>query len=68
MTLATAVIASAQAPSRDPAASTACSYLTKEDAAAALGEAVAGPKGNAVPVTEGVELRIHGIFDRVKPY
>jgi hypothetical protein len=49
MTLTTAIVASAQAPSRDPAASAACSYLTKEDAAAALGEAVTGPKGNAMP-------------------
>ena len=49
MTLATAIVASAQAPSRDPAASAACSYLTKEDAAAALGEAVTGPQGNAAP-------------------
>jgi hypothetical protein len=32
--------------------------LTKEDAAAALGEAVTGPKGNAAPAD--VELRIHG--------
>lgn len=49
MMLATAIAASAQAPSRDPAASAACSYLTKEDAAAALGEAVTGPKANAMP-------------------
>ena len=49
MTLATPILASAQAPSKDPAASAACSYLTKEDAAAALGEAVTGPKGNAMP-------------------
>lgn len=50
MTLATATAASAQAPSRDPAASAACSYLTKADAAAALGEAVTGgPKANAMP-------------------
>ena len=44
-----AIAASAQPPSKDPAASAACSYLTKEDAAAALGEAVAGPKGKAMP-------------------
>lgn len=43
--LATAIVLSAQAPSRDPAASPACSYLSKDDAAAALGEAVTGPKG-----------------------
>jgi hypothetical protein len=49
MTLATAIAGSAQAPSRDPAASAACSYLTKEVAAAALGEAVTGPKANAMP-------------------
>jgi len=43
--LATAIVLSAQAPSHDPAASPACSYLTKEDATAALGEAVTGPEG-----------------------
>ena len=43
--LATLIVLSAQAPSRDPAASPACSYLSKEDATAALGEAVTGPKG-----------------------
>ena len=42
MVLATAVVASAQAPQ-------ACSLLTKEDAAAALGEAVTGPKSTSVP-------------------
>ena len=36
--VALAVASSAQAPSKDPAASKACSLLTKEDAAAALGE------------------------------
>ena len=49
MTLTTAIVASAQAPSRDPAASAACSYLTKEDASVALSEAVTGPKGNSMP-------------------
>ena len=49
MTLATATATLAQVPSRDPAASAACSYLTKEDAAAALGEAVTGPTANAMP-------------------
>jgi hypothetical protein len=33
-------VASAQTVSKSPAASLACSLLTKEDAAAALGEAV----------------------------
>jgi len=48
MTLTTASVASAQAPSKDPAASAACSYLSKDDAAATLGEAVTGPKANAM--------------------
>ena len=43
--LATACVLSGQAPSRDPAASPACSYLSSDDAAAALGETVTGPKG-----------------------
>lgn len=46
--LATAIVALAQA-SKDPAASQACSLLTKEDAAAALGEAVKGPDATALP-------------------
>jgi hypothetical protein len=47
--LATAGVASAQ-PSKSPAASAACSFFTKEDAAAALGEAVSkGPIATAVP-------------------
>ena len=46
--LATAGVASPQAPSKSPADSPACSYLTKEDAAAALGEAVTGPKATAM--------------------
>jgi hypothetical protein len=50
--LATASVASSQAPSRDPAASAACSYLTKEDAAAALGEAVTGPTAASVPANK----------------
>ena len=49
MTVATAIVASAHAPSRAPATSAACSYLTKADAAAALGEAVTGPTGNSLP-------------------
>ena len=52
MTLAPASVASAQAPSRDPAASAACSVLTKEDAAAALGEAVTGPTAASVPASK----------------
>jgi hypothetical protein len=52
MTLVTALVASAQAPSKDPAASAACSYLTKEDAAAALGEAVTGPTAASVPASK----------------
>ncbi len=46
--LATSNVASAQAPSRSPADSPACSFLTKEDAAAALGEAVKGPKATSM--------------------
>jgi hypothetical protein len=49
MILAPALVASAQAPSKDPAASAACSYFTKDDAAAALGDAVTGPKATAMP-------------------
>ena len=50
--LATARIASAQTqpPSKSPAASAACSFFTKEDAAAALGEAISkGPNATAFP-------------------
>jgi hypothetical protein len=47
--LMTAVVTSTQAPSKDPAKSQACSLLTKEDAAAALGEPVKGPDGTAMP-------------------
>jgi len=43
--LATPIVLSGQAPSRDPAASPACAYLSRDDAAAALGETVTGPKG-----------------------
>jgi hypothetical protein len=46
--LMTAVVTSAQAPSKDPAKSQACSLLTKEDAAAALGEPVKGPDSTAM--------------------
>jgi len=46
--LATSGVASAQAPSKSPADSPACSYLTKEDAAAALGEAVKGPNATSM--------------------
>jgi len=46
--LATSSVASAQAPSRSPADSPACSFLTKEDAAAALGESVKGPTGTSM--------------------
>ena len=49
MALTTAIAAAAQGPSKDPAASAACSYLSREDAAAALGEAVTGPRSNALP-------------------
>ena len=52
MTLATPLVASAQAPSKDPAASAACSYMTKADAAAALGEAVTGPTATSMPAAK----------------
>ena len=50
--LAAGLVASAQTPSTAPAASAACSLLTKEDAAAALGEAVKGPQSTSLP--EGI--------------
>lgn len=46
--LATSNVASTHAQSRSPADSPACSYLTKEDAAAALGEPVTGPKATSM--------------------
>lgn len=47
--LATAGVASAQS-NKSPAASLACSLLTKEDAAAALGEAISkGPDATSLP-------------------
>ena len=46
--MAASSVASAQAPSKSPADSPACSYLTKEDAAAALGEAVKGPDATSM--------------------
>ena len=46
--LATSSVASAQAPSRSPADSPACSLMTKEDAATALGEAVKGPTATSM--------------------
>ena len=46
--LATSSVASAQAPSKSPADSPACSFLTKDDAAAALGEAVTGPAATSM--------------------
>jgi hypothetical protein len=49
MVLAAAAPATAQQPSKSPADSRACSLLTKEDAAAALGEAVKGPDATAMP-------------------
>ena len=48
MILATAIVALAQAPpARAPG--DACSLLTKDDAAAALGEAVKGPEARTLP-------------------
>jgi hypothetical protein len=49
MALTVAIVGSAQTAPPAPAAGTACSLLTKEDAAAALGEAVAGPKSTVMP-------------------
>jgi hypothetical protein len=46
--LAISSVAYAQAPSKSPADSPACTYLTKEDAAAALGEAVTGPNATSM--------------------
>ena len=46
--VAASSVASAQAPSKSPADSPACSFLTKEDAAAALGEAVKGPTATSM--------------------
>ena len=49
MFLATSSVAFAQAPSHSVADSPACSYLTKEDAAAALGEAITkGPMATSM--------------------
>ena len=47
--LALAIPGLAQGPSKDPAASKACSLLTKEDAAAALGEAVKFANASSIP-------------------
>jgi len=47
--MTTTIAASAQTPPPAPAAGTACSLLTREDAAAALGEPVTGPKSTAMP-------------------
>jgi len=48
MVLAASIVASAQR-SAAPAAGSACSFLTKEDAAAALGEPVTGPQATNSP-------------------
>jgi hypothetical protein len=48
--LAAAIVSSAQTPKpAAPAPGSACSFLTKEDAAAALGEAVTGPRDTVAP-------------------
>lgn len=49
MVLATAAAAAAQQPSKSPADSPACALMTKDDAAAALGEAVQGPTASSRP-------------------
>ena len=57
--LATSSVASAQAPSKSPADSPACSLLTKEDAAAALGEAITkGPMATSMGERTAIELRL----------
>ena len=60
--LVTAIVLSGQAPSRDPAASPACSYLSRDDAAATLGETVTGPKAvsMASALSKSVERLGHG--------
>lgn len=60
MTLATTSAGSAQGPSKDPAASAACSVLTKEDAVAALGEAVTGPTAASVPASKASSCEYTG--------
>jgi hypothetical protein len=49
MMLATSIVVSAQTPPSASTAGAACSLLTKDDAAAALGEAVTGPEASSVP-------------------
>lgn len=49
MVLSTLRVASAQTPTPAKAGIGACALLTKEDAAAALGEAVKGPSGVSMP-------------------
>ena len=69
--LATSIVTSAQAPSKDPAKSQACSLLTKEDAAAALGETVKGPDGTAMPdgvsACEYTGSGLHKVHLNVRP-
>ena len=55
-----AATAFAQGPSKDPAASAACSVLTKEDAVAALGEAVTGPTAASVPASKASSCEYAG--------
>jgi hypothetical protein len=61
MVLATAIVASAQTPPAAPAAGVACSLLTKDDAAAALGEAVTGPRATSMPEASSCEYSGSGI-------
>ena len=50
LSMAAAIVASAQTPKpATPASAGACALLTKEDAAAALGEAVTGPTSASAP-------------------
>ena len=57
LALMAAIVVSAQTPPPAPAAGTACSLLTKEDAAAALGEACHGPEIDR-NAERAVELRV----------
>lgn len=49
LVLTAVIAATAQTPPAAPAAVSACSLITKEDVAAALGEAVTGPKSTQMP-------------------
>jgi hypothetical protein len=54
-----ALITSATAATKSPAPDDACSLLSKEDAAAALGDAASGPKLTG-PMTDGTGVTVSG--------